>query len=100
MRPKFADRLSRLHEKGFVVFEFAQRADDCIERFPAPRGATCSTVNNQLIGILCDFRIEIIHQHPHGRFLMPPFARAFTAAPRVDDSLSTHGLFAPESKSP
>ena len=98
--PKFADRLSRLNEKGFVIFEFAQRANNCIESFPAPRGATCSTVDNELIGIFCDVRIEIVHQHPHGRFLMPAFARAFTAARRVDDSLSTHELFAPESKSP
>ena len=98
--PKFADRLSRLHEKGFVVFEFAQRANDCIESFPTPRGATCSTVNNELIGIFCDVRIEIVHQHPHGGFLVPAFAGAFTAARRVDDSLSTHELFAPESKSP
>src|SRR5206468_5389383 len=86
--------------KGFVVFELAQRADDCIKSFPAPCGATCSTVNNQLIGIFCDVRIEIVHQHPHGRFLMPALARAFTAARRVNNSLSTHELFAPQSKSP
>ena len=100
MGSEFADRLSRLNQKRFVVFEFAQRANDCIESFPASRGATCSTVNDELIGIFCDFRIEIVHQHPHRRFLMPAFARALTAVRRVNDSLSTHKLFAPESKSP
>src|SRR4029077_14083917 len=98
--PKLADRLSRLHEKRFVIFHFVQRANNCVESFPTPRGATCSAVNDQLIGIFCDVRIEIVHQHPHRRFLMPPFARAFTAPRRVDDSLSTHELFASESKSP
>jgi hypothetical protein len=53
-----------------------------------------------LIGIFCDVRIEIVHQHPHRRFLMPPFADEFTAARRVDDSLSTHDYSAFQSKSP
>src|SRR5205814_7701326 len=98
--PEFADRFSRLNEEGFVFFEPAQGGHDCIESFPTPRGATCSTVNNQLIGILCDVRIEIVHQHPHGGFLMPPFACALTAARRVDDPLSTHELSVFEPKSP
>src|SRR5437762_2214760 len=98
--PEFADRLSRLNEKSFVVFELAQRSNKCIESFPASDGATRSTVNNQLIGIFCDVRIEIVHQHPHGGFLMPPFACALTAARRVDDPLSTHELSVFEPKSP
>src|SRR3954447_21027364 len=98
--PKLANRLSRLNEKRFVVFELPQRADNCIESFPTPRGTTGSTVHNQLIGIFCDLRIEIVHQHPHGCFLVPAFADALTAMWRVDDSLCSHELFAPESKSP
>jgi hypothetical protein len=43
-----------------------------------------------LIRILCDLGIEIVHQHPHCRFLMPAFARPLVAARRVNDSLPTH----------
>src|SRR5438874_3242117 len=100
VRPEFADRFSRLDKERFVVFQFTQRADDCIECFPASGGATSSTVNHELIRILCDVRIEIVHQHPHCRFLMPAFARGLSAARRMNNSLSAHELFASPSKSP
>ena len=90
VRPEFADRFSRLDQKRFVILQCAQRAYDCIERVPAPRGAACATVNDELIRILCDLGIEIVHQHPHRRFLMPAITRALIAARRLNDSLPTH----------
>src|SRR5215472_9976056 len=100
MRAELSNRLSRLNEKRFVVFEFTQQTNDCIESFPASRGATSSAVDHQLIGIFRDFGIEIVHQHPHRRFLMPAFARAFITTRRLYNSFSTHELIAPQSKSP
>src|SRR5262249_19919774 len=100
MRAEFPNRLSRLNEKRLVVFNVTQRTKDCVKGFPASRGATSSAVDHELIRIFCDLRIEIIHQHPHRCFLMPAFARAFIAARRVNNSLSTHWLIVPQSKSP
>src|SRR5882724_554309 len=42
--PKFADRLSRLNEKRFVIFQLAERPNNRIESFPASRGATSPAV--------------------------------------------------------
>ena len=90
VRPKFADRFSRLHEKGLVVFELAQRPNHRVESFPASGSAPGSAVNHEAIRILGYIRIEIVHQHPHRGFLMPAFATALGAARGVDDSFSAH----------
>src|SRR2546430_16250267 len=54
-----------------------------------PRG---TAVNNQLIRIFCDVRIEIVHQHSHGGLLMPAFATQFIAARRMNHSFPAHKL--------
>ncbi len=78
----------------------AQRANDRVERLPASRGAPCSAVNNELVWILGNVGIEIVHQHAHGCFLMPAFAAALAAVWRMDDSSSTHSFLSSLSKSP
>jgi hypothetical protein len=81
-----------LHKERLVIFKLAQRPDNRVERFPASSGATGSSVNNEPIGIFGYAWIEIVHQHPHGRFLMPALAASLLAARRVDDSFSTHNF--------
>src|SRR5258706_11680223 len=45
-----------------------------MKAFPIPRRPPRSTVNNQLLRLLRHFRIEVIHQHPQRRLLLPPLA--------------------------
>src|SRR5450755_3049632 len=93
MRTKFANGLAGLHQKGFVVLKLSQRTHDRVISFPASRGAPGSSVDDQLIRIFCDLRIEIIHEHAHGGFLMPTFATHLAAARRPNDPSRTGGTF-------
>jgi hypothetical protein len=81
---EFADRLARLNEQGLVVFKRAQRTDNGIETFPTPSSPSGPAVNDQSVRSFCDLRIEIIHQHAHSGFLMPPFATALCSAWRAN----------------
>ncbi len=81
---EFADRLARLNEQGLVVFKPAQRTDNRIETFPISGRPPGAAVNDQSIRRFRDFRIEIVHQHPQGRFLVPAFATAFWPAWRTN----------------
>src|SRR5438067_9392949 len=83
-----------------IIFEFAQRAYDCVECLPASRGAPSPAVNYKLVWIFCYIRIEIVHQHPHGCLLVPAFAGTLAAVRRMDDSSSTHSFLSSPSKSP
>ena len=76
MGSEFADRFARLNEQGLVVFQLAQRTDNGIETFPISSGPSGAAVNDQSIRSFRDFRIEIVHQHPHGGFLVPALATA------------------------
>jgi hypothetical protein len=81
-----------LHEKRLVIFELAQRTHDRIERLPTSGSASCSAIHNELIRILGDIRIEIVHEHSHGSFLMPAFAGPLAAARGMDDSFPAHSF--------
>jgi hypothetical protein len=69
-----------LHQHGLVVLQGPQGAHDGIERFPAARGPSGAAVDDEVVGMLGDFRVEIVHQHPQGGFLVPTPARDFGAA--------------------
>src|SRR5205807_10324990 len=74
--------------------------DDGIECFPIARRSSSSAINDQSIGRLRDLRIEVVHQHAQGSFLMPAFAAAFCATRGADESLSAHNFSCPLSNSP
>jgi hypothetical protein len=61
VRPEFSHGLSRLDKERLVVFEIAQGLNDRVERFPAPGGATCSSVNDKPVWGFGYFGIEIVH---------------------------------------
>ena len=63
VRAEHADRLAGLNQQRFVGVERAQRLDDAIEAFPVARGAADAAVHDQLVGILRDLGVEIVHQH-------------------------------------
>src|SRR2546428_10980019 len=63
------------------------------EAAPAPRRPPVPAVNDELIRILCDVRIEIVHQHPHRGFLMPAFTTQVGPARRANGPSRTGGSF-------
>jgi hypothetical protein len=92
-----ADGLARLHQQGFVVGQSFQRRDDGVVGFPTARSAARSAVDDEVFRALGDFLVEVVHEHAHGGFLLPAFARDGVAAGRangsrsLDFSLNGHG---------
>ena len=80
------DGLSALHEKCFVILEPAKRLDDCVERFPVSRSFSCSAIDNQILRSFSHVRVEVVHQHPERRFLLPRFAGDLGPSERADRS--------------
>ena len=75
-----ADRLARLDEQGLVVGEDAQLADDRVEGLPRACRATGPAVHDEMVRILRDLGIEVVHQHPQRRLLRPAAAGQLRAA--------------------
>ena len=69
--PQHADRLARLDEQRLVVAERAELADDRVEGIPAPGGAPGPAVDHEMVRVLGDLRVEVVHEHPEGRLLLP-----------------------------
>src|SRR3982751_5779445 len=90
MCAELADCLARLHEQRLVALEILERTHNRIECFPTARGATGTTVHDKPIRILGHVRIQIVHQHPHGCFLMPTFARELDPTRRTHCSFPAH----------
>src|SRR5580693_5539350 len=44
------------------------------------RGAADAAVNHELLGTLCHLRVEVVHEHAHGRFRQPALGRDLVAA--------------------
>ena len=75
-----ADGLAGLDKKGLVVVEVLRVADDRGVGVPAPGGAAGAAVDDELVGMFGDLRVEIVHQHAHRGFLGPSLAAALRAA--------------------
>ncbi|MNN18856.1 hypothetical protein D3C81_1320760 [compost metagenome] len=79
-----ADRLARLHQQGFVFVEVGQALDDLVVALPVTRGTADTAVNHQFLGVLCHFRIEVVHQHAQRCFSQPAFGGELVAAGCAD----------------
>ena len=84
MGPQDADRLARLDEQRLVAVELAQLADDRVEGGPGPGGAPGPAVDDEVVGVLGDLRIEVVHEHPERGFLLPAAAGQLAAARGAD----------------
>ena len=79
-----ADRLARLDQQGLVALQVLQGAHDRVVGRPAAGRAARAAVHDELVGVLGDLGIEVVHQHPHGRFLRPAPAGQGGAARGTD----------------
>ncbi len=68
------DRLARLDEQRLVVGQRPQLADDGIERRPVAGRTPRAAIDHQLVRILGDLRVEVVHEHAQGRLLRPAAA--------------------------
>ena len=62
----------------------AQRGDDRVERLPAAGGAAGAAVDHEVLGVLGDLGVEVVHQHPQRGFLLPALAGDLGAARGAD----------------
>src|SRR4029453_9306222 len=69
--PEPPPRLARRDQQGLVVAEPAQGGHDPVEGRPVPRRPAGAAVDHQVVGPLGDLRVEVVAQHPQGRFLLP-----------------------------
>ena len=67
-------RLATLHEQRLVVGQRGQGAHNRVKGLPRPCRASGATVHHEIIGPFRNVRIEIVHQHPECRFLLPATA--------------------------
>ena len=70
-------------------------AHDRVERLPAAGGATGAAVDHEVLGVLGDLGVEVVHQHPQRGFLLPALAGdvgAARGADRVRLGYRSHGL--------
>ena len=53
----------------------AQRVHDCVVAIPTARGATGTSVDDEVLRAFARFRVQVVHQHAHGGFLSPILCR-------------------------
>ena len=88
-----AHRLARLHQQGLIVLQRLQGFDDGVVALPIARGAAGAAINHEVLRTLGYVGIEVVHEHAHGGFLSPTFARQLIAARRPHRSVgSTRGI--------
>ena len=81
--PQHPDRLAALDQERLVVGQDAELSDDGIERVPAPGRPPGPAVDDQVVGVFRHVRVEVVHEHPQGRFLGPAAAGQLGAAGRA-----------------
>src|SRR5207244_9576517 len=91
VRSKHSDRFAALHEQRLVVAEIPELAHDCVEAIPVARCFPRSTVYDEIRRSLGDIRIEIVHQQPERRFLLPALAGDVGPARRAHRSALAGG---------
>ena len=92
MRAKNADGLAGLDEKRFVIFQRAEGSDDGVKTFPIARGFAGAAIDDEIVGTLGDFGIEIVHEHAQRGFLLPAFAGKLRAARRANGFAGMRGV--------
>ena len=66
-----ADRLAGLHQHRLVVGQRLQGAHERVVGLPAARGLARAAVDDELLGVLGDLGVEVVHQHPQRGLGLP-----------------------------
>ena len=82
--PEDPDGLAGLDQQGLVVLQGLEAFDDPVIAFPVPGRLSGAAVHHQVLRPLAHLGIEVVHEHAHGRFLVPALARQGRAARRPD----------------
>ena len=70
----------------WATLERAQGRDDAVEALPVPRRPPDAAIDDELMRLLRDLRIEVVHQHAQRRLGEPALRRDLGAAGRADDA--------------
>jgi hypothetical protein len=68
-----SDGLARLNNESFFISAAIQRFDDGVVALPIARRLASSAIHDKLFRLFRNLGIEVIHQHPFGGLLNPPF---------------------------
>ena len=88
MRAENTDGLAGLHQQRFIVFQGSERRNNRVIALPIARRFSAPAIDDQIFRLFGDFRIEVVHQHAHGRFLLPAFAGKSGATRRANRLIS------------
>ena len=79
-----ADRLAGLDEQRLVGLEPLQAVDDEVEVLPGARRAADAAVDDELVRVLGDVGVQVVHQHAHRRLGQPALGGDLGAGGRED----------------
>ena len=82
--PKDSNRLAALNEKSLIIAEVRELARDGIEALPVASRLPRAAVDDEVLGPLGDFGVEVVHEHPERRFLLPALAGDRAPSRRAD----------------
>ena len=77
-----ADRPAGLDQHRLVLLQGPERADHGVEGAPVAGRLAGAAVDDELVGVLGDLRVEVVLQHPQGGFLLPSQGAQFRTARR------------------
>ncbi len=92
VRFKNHHRLARLNQQGLILFQVLERLQHRIEGFPTARRLPASAINDQIIGFLGHFRVEIVLKHAVSGFAEPILASQFCSTRRADNTGTGHKI--------
>jgi len=91
----------RLDKKGLVFLKVLERIQNGVERIPGARSLPPAAVDYEILRPLGDLRIEVILNHPIGRFSQPGFAGELRAVWGMNRARARHkGLLIGRKKLP
>ena len=79
-----ADRLARLHQQRLVGLERLEARDDAVEIGPGARRPPDPAVDDELVRVLGDVGMQVVHQHPHRRLGQPRLGGDLRPGGRID----------------
>ena len=97
VRAEDTDGAPALHEHGLVAFESAQRALKGVEGGPVTGGLSRAAVDDKLVRVLRNLRVEVVLEHPQRCLLGPAQSGELRATRGTDgagagDSRRGHGI--------